>query len=101
MLVNLTNNDTSEGSLSTSSLTFTPSNWSTAVAVTVTGVDDFVDDNNVTYNVGIEAFSADLGYLGVTAGRSVVNVDNDTAGLSVSTISGKPLMSLVKQRRSQ
>ncbi|NJL22545.1 MAG: hypothetical protein HC895_19775 [Leptolyngbyaceae cyanobacterium SM1_3_5] len=40
-----------EGSLSTSTLTFTPLNWNTAQTVTVTGQDDLVDDGDVSYSI--------------------------------------------------
>ena len=80
--------DSSEGSLSASSLTFTSLNWSSVQAVTVTGVDDAIDDNDVTYGVSISVSSSDTGYAGKTSSVTVVNTDNDAVGLSVSTISG-------------
>ena len=80
--------DSSEGSLSSSSLTFDNTNWSVAKVVTVSGKDDFVDDGDVTYSVGLSASSADAGYAGKSGTVAVVNTDNDAAGISVSTISG-------------
>src|SRR6185369_14728557 len=40
-----------EGSLSAVSLTFTAANWNVAQTVTITGVDDFVDDGNQPFTV--------------------------------------------------
>ena len=64
------------------SLTFTPANWNTPQTVTVTGVDDAVDDGDVAYTiVTAAATSADANYNGLNAADvSVTNTDNDTAG---------------------
>ena len=86
----IASSDATEGTTSTSSLTFTAANWNAVQTVTVTGVDDAVDDGNATYSVVTgTASSADPGYGGMAvADVAVTNVDNDTAGTSVSTISG-------------
>ena len=48
-----------------SSLTFTTANWNTPQTVTVTGVDDSVDDGNIAYTiVTAAATSADANYNG-------------------------------------
>src|SRR5688572_2529940 len=39
-----------EGTLSTSSIVFSQSNWNTPQTVTVTGVDDDLDDGDIAYN---------------------------------------------------
>ena len=80
--------NTNEGSLSASTLTFTPANWSAIQVVTVTGKDDAIDDGNITYSVTIEAASPDVLYDPLTNAVTVVNADNDTAGISVSAASG-------------
>jgi len=61
-----------------------------AQVVTVTGVDDAVTDGNVAYSIVTgAAASADPGYNGMDpTDVAVINVDNDTAGISVSAISG-------------
>jgi hypothetical protein len=51
--VPISSNDTTEGTVSPTSLLFTPTNWSTAQTVTVTGVDDLVDDGDVAYVAAI------------------------------------------------
>ena len=58
--------------MSPASLTFTPANWNTPQTVTVTGVDDAVDDGNIAYTiVTAAATSADANYNGLNAGRRV------------------------------
>ena len=58
--------------------------------MTVTGVDDAVDDGDIAYTVIVEAAtSTDANYNGLDpADVSVTNTDNDTAGVTVSAISG-------------
>lgn len=88
--INVSSGDTTEGAVNTSAMTFTPSNWNIAQTVTVTGVNDDVDDGDVAYMiVTAPASSADPGYSGLDAADvSAVNTDNDTAGFTVSPISG-------------
>ncbi len=83
----LTNDDT-EGNVTdpaTKTLTFTPSNWDQAQGVTVTGVDDDVKDGDIAYTIHLAASSTDTEYNGKTADANLTNVDNETAGLEVST----------------
>jgi len=62
----ISSDNVSEGTVSISSLTFTSSNWNSAQTVTVTGVDDSVVDDNVTYNIVIgSSTSSDSNYDGV------------------------------------
>jgi len=49
--INLSSNDLTEGTVSPASLTFTTSNWNTPRTVTVTGVNDAIDDGNVLYTI--------------------------------------------------
>ncbi|MDT8343898.1 MAG: polyketide synthase, partial [Thermohalobaculum sp.] len=61
--VTITSLDTSEGTVSPSAVTFTPANWNGPQTVTVTGVEDSVDDGDLGYTiVTAEAVSADLPY---------------------------------------
>ena len=69
-----------------SPVTFTAGNWSTAQTVVVTGKDDFVDDGDITYSVSLTATSSDTGYSTKSSSVTVVNLDNDTAGISVSSV---------------
>jgi large repetitive protein len=86
----LTSNDTSEGTVSPTSVTYTAANWRTPQIVTVTGVNDDLDDGDVEYTiVTAAATSADANYNGLNAADvSATNTDNDTAGISVSPTSG-------------
>jgi hypothetical protein len=86
----LTSGDLTEGTVAPASLTFTAANWATAQTVTVTGVNDDLDDGNQPYSVvTAPATSADLGYSGRDAMNvAVTNSDDDSAGITVSAISG-------------
>jgi hypothetical protein len=86
----LSSSDTTEGTVSPASLTFTPANGTTPQPVTVTGVDDVVDDGNVGYTiVTAAAVSADPAYDGrAAADVSVTNQDDDAAGITVAPTAG-------------
>lgn len=88
--LSLSSSAVDEGTIDTTSMTFTPSNWNTPQVVTITGIDDFIDDGNVNFTVITSATSSlDSSYNLLTVDNvSVTNVDNDTAGLIVSSISG-------------
>jgi len=83
--VGLSSSDATEGTVSPESVTFTPSNWTTPQAVTVSGVDDEEDDGNVAYSVATApAVSADPDYDGLDPEDvSVMNRDDEFAGLWV------------------
>src|SRR5690606_7057993 len=51
VVIGLSSSDTTEGTVAPASLTFTAANWSTPQTVTVTGVDDAIDDGNVAYTI--------------------------------------------------
>jgi len=86
----LTSSDTSEGTLSPESLTFTPSNWNQIQVVTVTGVDDDVDDGDVAFMlITVAAVSTDPNYNGLDPGdEPLICLDDDTAGITVTPIDG-------------
>jgi hypothetical protein len=88
--IGLSSSDTTEGTISPSSVTFTPANWDTTQTVTVTGVNDDVDDGNIAYTiVTAAATSSDANYNGLNASDvSVTITDDDTAGFVVSPVSG-------------
>ncbi len=89
VVVALTSSDSTEGSASPSSLTFTPASWNIAQFATVIGVNDFVDDGDVGYSIITTASSSDSLYHGLAVPDALfVNVDDDTAGISVSLTSG-------------
>ncbi len=88
--VGLSSNDATEGTVLPASLTFTSANWNSAQTVTVTGVDDLLDDGDIAFSiVTAAATSADGIYNGINAADvTVTNTDNDASGITVSTISG-------------
>ncbi len=87
--ISLSSSDTTEGTVSTSSLTFTPANWNVFQFVTVTGVDDAVVDGSVAYTIVTGATSsADSNFNGLAvADVSVTNLDNDAASFSINDVS--------------
>jgi hypothetical protein len=90
VIVPIVSSDTTEGTVSPGSLTFTPTNWAAPQTVTVTGVDDAVQDGNQPYTVRIgPATSTDANYSG-RSGDSVAvsNLDNDIASIIVSPAAG-------------
>ncbi|NNJ10415.1 hypothetical protein EKD04_008760 [Chloroflexales bacterium ZM16-3] len=94
----LSSSNLAEGKVSPASLTFTPANWNVPRTVTVTGVDDFVDDGDIVYSVTIgQSTSADPFYSGAVPfyngatqngtlpfAQNLTNIDNDTAGVTLS-----------------
>ena len=86
----LSSSDLTEGTVGPASLTFTAANWNVAQTVTVTGADDAIADGDIAYSiVTAAATSTDGSYSGLNAADvSVTNTDNDTAGITVSPISG-------------
>jgi hypothetical protein len=83
--IGVSSNRTSEGTVSPASLTFSTANWNAPQAVTVTGVDDAVQDGNQLYTIVTGAASSmDLKYNGVDPPDvSVTNIDDDSAGVTV------------------
>jgi len=77
--IGLSSSDTTEGSVSPTSLTFAASDWATPQTVTVTGVDDTIEDGDAGYTVVLSpASSTDPNYDGLDpVDVSVVNQDND------------------------
>ena len=78
--VAVSSGDTTEGTVSPSSLTFTRDNWSTTQTVTVTGKDDDVDDGNVVWNVRLgPSSSGDADYNALVEDVPVTTTDDDNA----------------------
>ena len=87
---NLASSDTTEGTLSTETLTFTPQNWELSQTVTIAGVDDPIADGNTNYSIITgDATSLDAKYNGFNPDDiAVTNTDNETPGITVSPTSG-------------
>ena len=88
--IGLTSGNTAEGTVLPASVTFTPPNWNVPQTVTATGVDDDVDDGDIAYTVlTATATSTDTDYDGLDPDDvDATNTDDDTAGATVSAISG-------------
>ena len=95
--VGFTSSDAGEATVTPPALTFGTGTgaggWDTAQPVTVSGVDDDVDDGDEDYTIAVRASSGDPGYATVTAAISGTNTDDDMAGIvllptSVSTAEG-------------
>ena len=80
--IGLTSSDTTEGTITVASVTFTPTNWNVPQLVTVTGVNDDAVDGNVAYTiVTASSTSTDPSYDGINATDvSLTNFDNETGG---------------------
>jgi hypothetical protein len=86
--VSAVSGDSTEGSAASAALTFTPASWATPQTVTVTGVDDAVDDGDIAYQVNLTSASTDGAYQGLAAQVAVANDDDDEVGLVLGAISG-------------
>jgi hypothetical protein len=88
VVIGLVSSDTSEGTVSPPSLTFTSTNYNVPQTVTVTGVDDAIADGDVTYHIiSLAAVSNDSNYNGLKAPDvTVVNKDDDHIGVTVSPL---------------
>ena len=77
MTIGVSSSDTTEGTVSPSLLTFTSANWNANQTVTVTGVNDSLDDGNQSYTIVLaSANSSDSGYSGLNPNDvSVTNTD--------------------------
>jgi len=82
----ISSSDTTEGTVSTATITFTTANWSAPQSVTVTGANDEVADGNQNFWVVIDASSSgDMNYNGINPGDiTCVNVDDDIPGITVN-----------------
>ena len=86
--INLSSSDTTEGTVP-ASITFAPAAWQTPQTVTVTGVNDDLDDLDVTYTIVTTVTSADTVYAAINpADVTVINTDDDTAGITVTPTAG-------------
>lgn len=91
VMIAVASSNTDEGVVNKTSLTFNSTNWFQAQTVTVTGQDDDIDDGNVDYSIILGPVTGgDATYNAINPGDVAVvnNDDGDTAGISVSTISG-------------
>ncbi|MFC1668994.1 Calx-beta domain-containing protein [Spirochaetota bacterium] len=88
--IGLISSDPLEGTISPSYLVFTTVDWDINHTVIVSGIDDNSADGDMNYTIILQpATSGDLSYSGLTPGSvSVINIDDDIPGFTVSPISG-------------
>ena len=88
VVVNVTSGDTGEVTVSPSTLTFTNANWDDAQTITVTGVDDALNDDNVdvTITLAVDDASSDDDYDGISTTTTVTNEDDDLPKIMFSEI---------------
>ncbi len=68
---------------------FAVGNWNVARNVTVTAVDDIVDEGPATSTIAHSATSADTDYNGISIANVVANIaDNDLAGVAITASNG-------------
>jgi hypothetical protein len=91
----VTVSDETEGSLSVSQIVISPANWNSPEdnELTISGVDDFLTDGNITYQlVTSKPSSIDAAYDGLNASDvedvMLTNEDDDEAGIVVTQTSG-------------
>ncbi|HIE79014.1 MAG TPA: hypothetical protein EYP92_09485, partial [Candidatus Thioglobus sp.] len=79
--VAVSSSNTSEGTVSPATLTFTEANWDTSQTVTVTGVDDSNTDGHQDYDISLSAI--------VSVDSSAINFDGVNDYVAVNGLSGK------------
>ncbi|HEX2672651.1 MAG TPA: hypothetical protein VHM25_17330, partial [Polyangiaceae bacterium] len=80
--------NSNEGTASPASLSFTPDDWNAPQAVTVTGVWDSQPGNQPYLVLLGPALSDDKFFDKATASASIINIDNDSAGIFVTPTKG-------------
>lgn len=80
VIISVSSLDSSEGTVSPASLTFTSENWSGLQTVTVTGIDDLTVDGHQSYMITLAVSSSDTNYTSLDIPDvEVVNEDDDIA----------------------
>jgi Ca2+-binding RTX toxin-like protein len=87
VVITLNSSNTNEGTIDKSTLTFTTANWNIAQQVTVTGVDDAINDGDQNYSIILNpASSTDANYKAIDPRDvSLVNINNDLPVLNITT----------------
>ena len=89
--ISISSSDTTEGTVYPSQLVFTKSNWNSENQITVTGVDDNVSDGNQSYSIilDVDNSTTAVGYSILNPSDvNLYNIDSDSPGFYVSSISG-------------
>ncbi|MET6992082.1 Calx-beta domain-containing protein, partial [Sediminicola arcticus] len=91
VVFSITSGDTSEGTVSPGTITFTPGTYNNPRTVTVTPVNDDVVDSTINYNVTVSVVdaSSDNNFDALADQTvSVSNADDDSVGVNVGAITG-------------
>ena len=90
VIIDLVSSDSTEGTPSVASVTFTVANWATPQVITVTGANDAVDDGDIAYSIITSVNPASDATFAVLAVADVAltNLDDDTAGILLTPIAG-------------
>ena len=76
--------DVTEATVLPATVQFTAANWNTPVTLTVTGVDDSIDDGDIPYEVTVSTQSTEAAYSGVVwTPSNLLNADDDKAGVTL------------------
>ena len=89
VVVGLSSDDATEGTVSPASIVFTPADWFTAKTVTVTAIDDGVDDGDIAFNAvtAVATSAGDIKYHGLNpADVSVTAIDDDAVAIIVNPV---------------
>jgi len=96
VVLNVASGDASEATVDVSNLVFTNANWDTPQTVTVTGVDDDVDDDDqvTTLTISVDAGASDDAF-DALADQTVdaTTTDDDDAGFTLSESGGSTVVS--------
>ncbi|MDC0230258.1 hypothetical protein OAK48_04715 [Deltaproteobacteria bacterium] len=85
VVLSISSSNTAEGVVSPSSLLFSRNNYSAPQVVTVTGVDDYYDNDSTTFSIIVGSpATSDTNYSAKPSSTiNATNVDNDTAGITI------------------
>ena len=81
VVITLANTDTTEVTVDTDVLTFTPDNWDTPQAVTVTGIGDGIPDGDITSYVNVSVDHDVSSYEYASLANQIVDVVNENVDL--------------------
>lgn len=81
VVVTFTSSDTTEGVIDNPTFTFTSVNYATPQTLTIRGVDDYLDDSNVPYQITAKVSSTDFFYKSLRV--SSFNLTNTDDGLDI------------------
>jgi subtilisin family serine protease len=85
VIIDINSDDITEGTVNPVTLTFTSANWNSVQQVTVTGVDEAIDDDDQTFVVTFAAASSDTDYNTLSDRTyNITNTDDDDADLVVT-----------------